>query len=123
MREDKTEDEEIGFVCIARISGKNKSKKVKARVDTGAASCSISYELARELELGPIHKVKLIKSANGKQRRPYVKIKLSVRGKTVLVNASLADRSELSYPVLIGRNALKKFGFLINPNKKTLSEE
>ncbi|MDI3544212.1 MAG: hypothetical protein PWQ28_493 [Candidatus Woesearchaeota archaeon] len=113
-----SEDNEIGFVCIAEISGKNKSKEVKARVDTGASSCSVSYELARELELGPIHKVKLIKSANGKQRRPYVKVKLTVKDKTILVNASLADRSELSYPVLLGRNALKKLGFLINPNKK-----
>ncbi len=118
------EENHLGFITDVTIIGSTgKEKTVKARVDTGAASCSISVKLAAELELGPVSKVKEIKSANGRKVRPFVKSKFRIKGKTITVYASLSDRKHMTYPVLIGRNALKKLGFLINPNKTQEKKE
>ncbi len=58
----KSEDEVLGFITDVTIIGSSgKEKTVKGRVDTGAASCSLSVKLAAELELGPVSKVKEIK--------------------------------------------------------------
>lgn len=94
------------------------SKSVLARIDTGATKSSIDVCLAASLELGPILKTKMVKSASGKGRRAVVGAKLLMANKEFKTDFTLADRSDMKYPVLIGQNILSK-GFLIDPMKET----
>lgn len=88
-----------------------------ARIDTGATSSSIDNKLANELGLVPITKSKIVKSAYGVKRRPVVKAKVKMDGFTIEEEFTLADRSHMTYKLLIGQNILKKGDFLIDPNK------
>jgi hypothetical protein len=97
--------------------------KLTARIDSGAATTSLhaqdlkvidkmaefilptnSGELALKL---PVKRWVRVKSALGHQRRPVVELDLCIGPKRVTVRTNLADRSNLKYPLLIGRNALK----------------
>ena len=97
---------------------------VHARIDTGAVSSSIDANLAAELKLGPIEKTKKVKSANGMKLRPVIRGRVQLGGRIFDNLFTLADRSHMTYRVLIGQDILRQ-GFLIDPNKDTLvlSEE
>lgn len=89
------------------------SKKIKAKLDTGAQRSSIDKKLVEELglEYAP-HKIK-VKSATGKKPRKVVYVTFQLAGKKIHTTASVADRSKLEYPMIIGRQDLD--GFLIKP--------
>ena len=102
---------------ITLFSSDGQEIKVIGRIDTGATASSIDSNLAKQLCLGPIIKTKLIKSASGNLKRPIVKSKLKLNGDIIEADFSLADRSHMTYPVLVGQNILKKGHFLIDPKK------
>jgi hypothetical protein len=106
----------LGLIEEVTIIGK-KDELVVARIDTGATSSSIDISLAGKLELGPVIQSKLVKSASGVKKRPVVKGKVKINGLTIEEEFNLADRSHMTYNVLIGQNILKKGNFLIDPNK------
>ena len=106
----------IGLVEKIRIIGRAKQKEVSAKIDTGATKSSIDKRLADELNVGPIIKSKLVKSAHGNKIRPVVEAVILLAGKTIKAEFTLADRIHMKYPALIGQNILKS-GFLIDPNK------
>lgn len=60
--------------------------------------------------------VQFIISSHGKSIRPYVKIQIKLKDTTFETNASISNRSELTYPVIIGRKSLSRF--LVDPSKK-----
>ncbi len=95
--------------------------KVLARIDTGATSSSIDTSLAADLNLGPITKSKIIKSASGVKKRPIIKVRVKMDGLIIEAEFSLVDRSHMTYPILIGQNILKKGNFLIDPSKEASS--
>jgi hypothetical protein len=92
--------------------GKKKTAIVTARIDTGAKRCSIDRRLATKIGMGNIIKYKKVRSASGVSKRPLVKIKLKLKNRTFLTICSIADRSRLKYPALIGRTILRK-GFMV----------
>ncbi|MFW5991142.1 MAG: RimK/LysX family protein [Candidatus Nanoarchaeia archaeon] len=96
----------------------DKKKRIRARVDTGAHSNSVDSKLAAELSLGPVVKTTIVKSANGEALRPVVEMYITLGGKKIKGLFTIADRSELKYRVLIGRDILSKSGFLIDPKMK-----
>jgi hypothetical protein len=96
------------------VSNSKGSKIVKAKIDTGATKSSIDIALAQRLNLGPVIKSKIVKSAHGHMIRPIVEITLTLAGKKMKEEFTLADRKHMKYPVLIGQNVLKH-GFLIDP--------
>lgn len=55
-------------------------------------------------------------SSHGMSIRPKVNIKIKISGKWVNSSVSLIDRSQLSYPIIIGKKDLKDF--IIDPSKK-----
>jgi hypothetical protein len=102
---------------VILISPTKKRKRIMARIDTGATKSSVDARLAAELALGPVRKIKLVKSASGSKLRPVIKVSIKLSGKSLKSEFTIADRSHMKYRVLVGQNILKK-GFLINPNKK-----
>ncbi len=107
----------IGLKEHVTILGKEKQKKVIARVDTGASKCSIDAGLAKSLGLGPVLRERKIKSAHGIATRGIILARIMLAGRTFKVFFTIADRKHMKYPVLIGRNILKR-GFIINPARK-----
>lgn len=108
----------IGMIEYIEILGpKNARKKVKARIDTGATRSSIDRDLANELGLGPVLRTKLVKQALGHMIRPIIIAEFIMGDVKMKEEFTVAKRSHMKYPVLIGRNALKN-GFLIDPNLK-----
>ena len=108
----------LGLTEQVTVMGKNgREFKVAARIDTGATSSSIDSVLAASLELGPSTASRIIKSALGIKKRPLVKIKVKMDGLILEADFNVADRSHMTYALLIGQNILKKGNFLIDPNK------
>lgn len=55
----------------------------------------------------PVHKIKKVKSSNGIiEERVIIKVKTIFFGKKGVIQLSLTNRSEMKYPVLIGRRFL-----------------
>ncbi len=108
----------LGLTEQVTLLGKLRQQSVTARIDTGATASSIDQQLANLLGLEPGDKVKLVKSASGIKKRPLVLLKINMNGFTAEEEFTIADRSHMTFPILIGQNILKRGNFLIDPNKK-----
>ena len=110
--------------------------KLPARIDTGSALCALD---ARELKVRnevaefklpdaygglqlrlPVVRWGKIRSANSWQKRAVVEIELCLGPRKMRVEANLVDRSQLKYPVLVGRNALRQ-GFVVDVSKTNIA--
>jgi hypothetical protein len=107
----------IGIIEEIIIFSKNENLKVKAKIDTGATRSSIDLNIVEKLKLGPIIRTKLIRSVEGTSKRPVIEVKIKFAKKIITEEFTVANRSKMKFPVLIGLNILKK-GFIIDPNKK-----
>jgi hypothetical protein len=98
--------------------------KLPARIDTGAATSSLD---ARDLTIKdnvaefrlperygglqlrlPVVGWRTVRSAEARERRPIVEIELCVGPKHLRTPVNLNDRSRVKYPLILGRNVLKK---------------
>lgn len=116
-----------------------------AKVDTGADSnalhCdhidideqnnSVSFTLLDEVHEAyhgkrmtfPLYKIKKVKSSNGQvQLRPSIKITVQFFGKKYKSVISLTNRSDMKFPMLIGRRFLQD-RFLVDVSKQFLAQE
>lgn len=108
----------IGLTEVVVLRGNNnKKEELTARIDSGATSSSIDLDLAESLQLGPVIRSKMVKSAHGVRKRPIVKAIININGSLMEAEFTLADRSRMTYQLLIGQNILKQGNFLIDPNK------
>lgn len=70
----------------------------------------------------PIHRKKVVKSSNGtREERFVVKTKIRIGDMLITAQLSLTDRSEMRYPVLIGRKLING-RFLVDVSQKHLSK-
>ena len=70
----------------------------------------------------PLYKLKRVKSSNGNvQLRASIQITISFFGKKYKTDISLTDRSDMKYPMLIGRKFLAN-RFLVDVSKEYLSK-
>lgn len=108
----------VGLSEYIRLITKDKKiKPIAAKIDTGATRSSVDIKLASKLNLGPVIKSKMVKSAHGNKLRPVIEAEFLMAGKRIKSEFTLADRTHMKYPVLIGVNVLKN-GFLVDPSKK-----
>lgn len=105
----------IDEITIRGIVTKNQRKKVIAKVDTGAWRTSVNKNIAGELGLTRKDNVlwtKKVKSTLGQEDRPVVAMTFWLAGRKIKTSVSVAKRTALKFPVIIGRKDLK--GFLID---------
>lgn len=103
----------LTVIQTVTLSWGSKSVQVDAKLDTGAFRTSIDIRLAEELGLPYTGEVVHVLSANGQEERHVVKVNMLLSGKRILSHASVADRRQLKYPIIVGRRDLG--GFLIKP--------
>ena len=108
----------VGLNERITVHGPKGRRDVTARIDTGATKSSIDVKLAADLQLGPILKSKMIKSASGNTLRPVIRTNIDISNKKITSEFTLADRSHMKYSVLIGQNILKENKFLVDPTKE-----
>jgi hypothetical protein len=107
--------------------------KIDTGADTGAMHCSNIEE--RNLDGGKVlfftplstgqrvkkdkFVIKYVRSSNGKrEKRYFIDTQVILQDKPYEITISLADRSPMQYPVLIGRKFLKKYNFLVDPARQ-----
>lgn len=101
----------IGNKEYVRITGPTgKTVEALARVDTGASSSSMDRAIAEELDfdLDDADTV-TIASSLGRDERPVVPAAMQLAGDAFATRINVADRSERSTPVLLGRADLNRF--------------
>lgn len=86
---------------------------VKAKLDTGAFRTSVDKKFAELLDLKQLEEKVYVKSASGESFRPTVKASFILGGRKINTVASVVDRSNLKYPVIVGHRDMKDF--LIRP--------
>ncbi|MBP7742315.1 MAG: ATP-dependent zinc protease [Aliarcobacter sp.] len=114
-----------------------------AKIDTGADSNSlhcddiyiddenfVHFKLLDEIHPAyhgkkiklPLYKLKKVKSSNGTvQQRASIQVTISFFGKKYKSVISLTDRSDMKYPMLIGRKFLAK-RFLVDVSQEYLTK-
>jgi RimK family alpha-L-glutamate ligase len=125
------EIQEVEPIDIHRIAD-----GLEARVDTGAALSSIHVDKAEFEKGGDRVKFKIgdvtytaalsrtikIKNVHGGDatRRAVIKLDMTIHGHRVNgVEFTLTDRSNMKYPVLVGRNILERLGLAVKVTKNT----
>ncbi|MFB6135268.1 MAG: RimK/LysX family protein [Halobacteriaceae archaeon] len=106
-----TEPSEVGYTEEVLVSGTGGSERVVAKSDTGAARTSIDTKLAASIGAGPIRSMTKVRSGSVRsgKSRPVVDIVVGIGGDRHTVAASLADRSHMEYPLLLGRDILEHY--------------
>jgi hypothetical protein len=115
-------------------------KSIKVKIDTGAYTgafhCTKIKEVVtdkgKELHFSPFdnpqvdirtpeYETKHVKSSNGeKTERYFITTKINIAGKNYQTVLSLADRTTMKWPVIIGRKFLIENNFLVDVNKKSI---
>lgn len=124
---EKVEFPELGF------------KNIYAKIDTGAYSGALHCTKIREvktskgrfLEFSPFDRprkvitvkdftIKDVKSSNGvEEYRYFIKTKIKIGGSEYDIRISLADRRNMTWPVLIGRRFLQRNNFVVDAKAGT----
>lgn len=71
----------------------------------------------------PLYKMKKVRSSNGEfQKRASIRVKVEFFGKKYMTVISLADRSDMRFPMLIGKKFLAN-KFLVDVSKEYLAKK
>lgn len=129
----------LGFFELVTFPDFAKVGKIRAKIDTGAYTgalhCTKIYEedtkSGKVLHFSPFdhpesklsvteYDARYVRSSNGhRQLRYIINTQISIHGETYPIVLSLADRSEMKWPVLIGRRFLRNNNFLVDVAKKS----
>lgn len=109
--EKESDDEVLGYTTEVRINGRDGAEQAVAKSDTGAKRTSVDTELAGRIGAGPLVGTTEVRSSIGgdPETRPLVDVDLYLNRRWRTVTASITDRSEMTYPILLGRDVLKAY--------------
>ena len=129
------DDNDIGSVVEVKITNLPGSKPLQGKIDTGAdisslhadafninrANGTVTFkcpELSQnELTMQLVDQQAVKTADSGVEYRPVIELNIKINGKMLNgVNFNLNDRGKMSYPVLVGKNALIQGKFKINPS-------
>jgi len=101
----------LGYTNRIRITGRDGAAEAVAKADTGAKRTSIDSDLAGRIGAGPLVGTTQVRSGTGggTETRSLVDVDLRLNGQWRTVTASITDRSEMSHPVLLGRDVLETY--------------
>jgi hypothetical protein len=105
----------LGLIEKVFLKTEEKETEIVARIDSGATASSIDSSLVDSHKLGPIIRSKIVKSAAGVKERPIIKATVKIGDQVIESEFTVANRSHMTYPILIGQNILKKGRFIIDP--------
>lgn len=105
------DDGTLGYTTRIRISGRDGAEEAVAKSDTGAKRTSIDTGLAGRIGAGPLVGTTQVRSgaSDDAETRPLVDVELYIDDRWRTVTASITDRSEMTYPVLLGRDVLEAY--------------
>ncbi|WP_435178808.1 RimK/LysX family protein [Halorussus sp. AFM4] len=111
LAQDEGDDGVLGYTTRIRINGRDGAEEIIVKSDTGAKRTSIDTDLAGRIGAGPLVGTTQVRSGTGSDRetRPLVNVDLCLNGRWRTVTASITDRSEMTYPVLLGRDVLEAY--------------
>lgn len=109
--QEEGDDGVLGYTTRIRINGRDGAEQAVAKSDTGAKRTSIDTDLAGRIGVGPLVGTTQVRSGTGSktETRPLVDVNLCLNGRWRTVTASITDRSEMTYPVLLGRDVLEAY--------------
>jgi len=101
----------LGYTERIRINGRDGAEEAVAKSDTGAERTCIDTGIAGRIGAGPLVGTTQVRSGarSGTETRPLVDVDLRLNGRWRTVTASITDRSEMSHPVLLGRDVLESY--------------
>jgi alpha-L-glutamate ligase-like protein len=105
--------QELGFADVIEFFSTLKLPTGFARTEVAAIEKNLRDKYLSKHE--DLHDIIAIYSSNGVSIRPKVKIDLLLDGVTIEPSVTIVDRSNLRYPVIVGRKSLRKF--LVDPSK------
>jgi len=102
------------------VTGPGGDESVRAKIDTGADRTTVDKVLAARLRLVPTGSKVAVKAsvAGNKVERPLVSAEVTIAGKRFDLRVGVADRSQMRYAVIIGRDILRSGEFLIDPSRR-----
>lgn len=111
IEEASTRDDVLGYTTRVSVSGTEDAVSAIAKADTGARRTSIDTELAGRVGAGPLVGTTDVRSAGatGTETRSLVEVDLRINGEWRPVTASVSDRSDMRFPVLLGRDVLESY--------------
>jgi RimK family alpha-L-glutamate ligase len=114
--EDQGEADVLGYTTRIRIHGRDGTEEAVAKADTGAKRTSIDTDLSGQIGAGPMVGTTEVRSGtvSGTETRPLVDVDLCLNGSWRTVTASITDRSEMTSPVLLGRDVLGAYALDIS---------
>lgn len=106
---ERDDDGVLGYTTRVRVTGRDGAEAAIAKSDSGAERTSIDTGLAGRIGAGPLVGTTAVRSGTGSETetRPLVDVDLRLNGRWRTVTASVTDRSEMSHPVLLGRDILQ----------------
>lgn len=127
--EEEEEATAVGLKETIIIKRINDNKPFEGKVDTGADRCSLH---GTDIEVGdnyvrfmcedvrykvPLERFVNVLASNGSEKRPIVKFNVEFNGNTFEdIEFNISDRSDMKFPVIIGRNLLEVAGVMVNPS-------
>jgi hypothetical protein len=115
----------VRLVARVTVNGPGGEESVRAKVDTGADRTTVDSELAAKLRLDSTGSKVMVKALGGSQlmERPLVKATVTLKGKTFKLTVGVADRSQMRYRMIVGRDILRSGYFLIDPSRKRKKQQ
>ncbi|MBI2831406.1 MAG: aspartyl protease family protein [Chloroflexi bacterium] len=113
------ETQVLGGQERVRLIIPDKEVEIIAKIDTGADFSSIDEKLADSLGLKASRRRIIVITAEGRQEREAVSLVFMLGERKIDTVATVADRSRLSTPMLVGTRDLE--GFLIDASRQFLT--
>jgi hypothetical protein len=105
----------IGRNVLISFITPDKEVDIIAKVDTGAFSTSVDESFFHSLNLNEeAIKRKMVRNVHGEDIRDVYEVDIIIKGVKITSHINIADRSDMRYKMILGRQDIEKLGALVN---------